>query len=255
MKKIQDRPPGLKFSSEPPTKAPSFLWGVLKVEIDIFKWDWHFQAGLKISSDIEIFQSLGPQGLCEQQFGALKIANEAIRANRSNVMKIQVFLRIVSRESHLFALRIARPSKACLCQWELRIGTRHKTNKSGARKVIKVWYHWCQNDYLLAESSQKNPHAHKNKIGTLPPPNPKPPPPPKTRNFMDMGFFLQRERIFPGIHKIGAAISGPRIADKRFTDTRAFLKNDFLLAELSKQFLKYVRPCPVAVLLESAGSS
>ena len=33
---------------------------------------------------------------------------------------------------------------------------------------------------------------------------------------MDMGFFLQKERIFPGAHKIGAAISGPRIADKTF---------------------------------------
>ena len=32
---------------------------------------------------------------------------------------------------------------------------------------------------------------------------------------MEMGFFLQNERIFPGAHKIGAAISGPRIADKK----------------------------------------
>ena len=56
---------------------------------------------------------------------------------------------------------------------------------------------------------------------TPPPPNPKHPPP-QTRNFMDMGF-LQKERIFPGAHKIGAAISGPRIADKHFTDTRIFL--------------------------------
>ena len=27
---------------------------------------------------------------------------------------------------------------------------------------------------------------------------------------------MQEERIFPGAHKIGAAISGPRIADKNF---------------------------------------
>ena len=33
---------------------------------------------------------------------------------------------------------------------------------------------------------------------------------------MDMGFFLQKERIFPGAHKIGAAISGPRIAGQKF---------------------------------------
>ena len=37
---------------------------------------------------------------------------------------------------------------------------------------------------------------------------------------MDMGFFLQKKRIFPGIHKIGAAFSGPRIADTNFTDTK-----------------------------------
>ena len=55
----------------------------------------------------------------------------------------------------------------------------------------------------------------------LPPQNPKYPPP-KTRNFMDM-VFLQNGRIFPGVHKIGTAISGPRIADKNFTDTRIFL--------------------------------
>ena len=41
---------------------------------------------------------------------------------------------------------------------------------------------------------------------------------------MDMGFFLQKERIFPGAHKIGATISSPRIADKHFTDTRIFPK-------------------------------
>ena len=75
---------------------------------------------------------------------------------------------------------------------------------------------------ILTQASkiQKNPRAHKNKIGTPPPPKKKP----KTRNFMDM-VFLQKERIFPGVHKIGAAISGPRIADTNFTDTRIFLKN------------------------------
>ena len=36
------------------------------------------------------------------------------------------------------------------------------------------------------------------------------------RNFMDMEVFLQKERIFPGAHKVGAAISDPRIADKKF---------------------------------------
>ena len=41
---------------------------------------------------------------------------------------------------------------------------------------------------------------------------------------MDMGFPAER-RHFPGVHKIGAAISGPRIADTNFTDTRIFLNN------------------------------
>ena len=39
---------------------------------------------------------------------------------------------------------------------------------------------------------------------------------------MDMGFPAERTH-FPGVHKIDAPISGPRIADKNFTDTRIFL--------------------------------
>ena len=35
----------LKFSSGPPTK-PYFLWGILKVEIEIFNRDWNFQSRL-----------------------------------------------------------------------------------------------------------------------------------------------------------------------------------------------------------------
>ena len=57
----------------------------------------------------------------------------------------------------------------------------------------------------------------------LPPTKPKSPPPKKNEEFYRHGFFLQKERIFPGVHKIGAPISGPRIADKNFTDTRIFL--------------------------------
>ena len=56
------------------------------------------------------------------------------------------------------------------------------------------------------------------------------PPPPKTQNTPPLKrgilwtwFFLQNGRIFPGVHKIGAAIARPRIADKHFTDTRIFL--------------------------------
>ena len=48
-------------------------------------------------------------------------------------------------------------------------------------------------------------------------------PPPLKRGILWTQVFLQKEGIFPGVHKIGAAISGPRIADKNFTDTRIFL--------------------------------
>ena len=56
-------------------------------------------------------------------------------------------------------------------------------------------------------------------VGTPPPPKPKIHPPLK-RGILWTWFFLQSGRIFPGVHKIGAAISSPRIADKNFTDTK-----------------------------------
>ena len=72
--------------------------------------------------------------------------------------------------------------------------------------------------------NQKNPRAHKNKIGTPPLPIPKYHPPPLNEQFYGHGFFLQKERIFPGVRKIGAPISGPKIADMNFAATRIFLK-------------------------------
>ena len=42
---------------------------------------------------------------------------------------------------------------------------------------------------------------------------------------MDMQVFLQKERIFPVIHKIGAPISGPRIADRKFYGHEDFSEN------------------------------
>ena len=67
--------------------------------------------------------------------------------------------------------------------------------------------------------NQKNPRAHKNKIGTPPPPKP----PPKKEEFYGHRFSCRKNAFFPGVHKIGAAISGPRIADTNFTDTGIFL--------------------------------
>ena len=75
----------------------------------------------------------------------------------------------------------------------------------------------------VLQKLQRNPRAHKNKIGTPPPKNPKYPPPLK-RGILWTWLFLQNGRIFPGVQKIGAAISGPRIADKNFMDTRIFLQ-------------------------------
>ena len=45
---------------------------------------------------------------------------------------------------------------------------------------------------------------------------------------MDMGFSCRENAFFPGVHKIDAPISGPRIADKNFTDTRIFLPEYYL---------------------------
>ena len=70
----------------------------------------------------------------ESRFGALKAVNrrfEAIRANPSSPMKVGAFLRIDSRESPRFALRIAEPSK---CQ---------SSNGHSQREFWTIWGHHC----------------------------------------------------------------------------------------------------------------
>ena len=59
----------------------------------------------------------------------------------------------------------------------------------------------------------------------LPPLSPKPkiPPPLKRGLLWTWRFSCRKKTEILGAHKIGAAISGPRIADKNFTDTRNFL--------------------------------
>ena len=78
-------------------------------------------------------------------------------------------------------------------------------------------------DNLCRETSIRKILAPIKIKSALPPPKPKTPPPPLKRGILWTQVFLQKERIFPGVHKIGAAISGPRIADTNFTDTRIFL--------------------------------
>ena len=67
---------------------------------------------------------------------------------------------------------------------------------------------------LKNAKSQKNPRAHKNKIGT---------PPPKRRNFVDMCFPAERMH-FPGAHKLAQPFPAPELRTNNFTDTRIFLK-------------------------------
>ena len=47
---------------------------------------------------------------------------------------------------------------------------------------------------------------------------------------------MQNGRIFPGVHIIGAAISGPRIADTNFTDTGIFLIFSLSTPPLFRQY-------------------
>ena len=61
-------------------------------------------------------------------------------------------------------------------------------------------------------------------LAALPPPPCKPKCPPPNEEFCrKWRFSCRKKAFFPGVHKIGAAISGPRIADTNFTDTRIFL--------------------------------
>ena len=48
-------------------------------------------------------------------------------------------------------------------------------------------------------------------------------------NFMGMGVFRQKEQKIPGAHKIGTAISGPRIVGGKLQDITLFLKKKPLL--------------------------
>ena len=57
---------------------------------------------------------------------------------------------------------------------------------------------------------QKNPRAHKNKIGT-PPPKKNPTPPPKTRNFMDMVFPAERTHFLQASIKLAQPFPAPEL--------------------------------------------
>ena len=83
--------------------------------------------------------------------------------------------------------------------------------------------------------SQKNPRAHKNKIGTppAPPQNPKYPPPPLKRGILWTWVFPAERTHFSR----RPPISGPRIADNNFTDTRTFLNFVFEASFLPREVI------------------
>ena len=107
-----------------------------------------------------------------------------------------------------------------------------RANRSDAMYIVLFFCEWiCTN--LFARIAQirvancraiyqKNPCAHKNRIGT--------PPPPKTQNTPPLKRGILWAWVFPAERKhfsrgpyIGTAISGPRIAGKTFYGHEIFL--------------------------------
>ena len=89
-------------------------------------------------------------------------------------------------------------------------------------------YFSCQksSQTLVSAQSFHKPYFRKIRApikikSALPPPPKKKPP--KKGEFYGHCFSCRKNAFFPGVHKIGAPISGPRIADTNFTDTRIFL--------------------------------
>ena len=81
------------------------------------------------------------------------------------------------------------PSQGCVCLQDAHSSCEQR--HFYANKAKTEMRHLCFKHYKI----RKNPHAHKNKIGTsTPPPSKKNhDPPPKRRNFMGMGVFQQKE--------------------------------------------------------------
>ena len=70
----------------------------------------------------------------------------------------------------------------------------------------------------------KIPTPVKIKLALPPPPSKKAQNPPQKEEFYGQGGFSSRKnQKMPGAHKIGAAISGPRITGGNFMDTTLFL--------------------------------
>ena len=74
--------------------------------------------------------------------------------------------------------------------------------------------------FSLPNVCQKNPCAHKNKIGTSHPPKPQIPPP-KTRNFMDIVFSCRKNAFFQAPIKLAQPFPAPELRTRIFR-TRGF---------------------------------
>ena len=86
--------------------------------------------------------------------------------------------------------------------------------------------------FRLSALSQKNPRAHKNKIGTHPPPKPQIPPPPKRRNFMDLGFSCRKNAFLQAPIKSAQPFPAPELRTK-ILRTRGFFWLSIVLSILN----------------------
>ena len=100
-----------------------------------------------------------------------------------------------------------------------RVGGRVGTGKGTGESMRKLCRNYPLANYPLVSSLQKvrKIRAPIKTKSALPPPKPKIPPPPQNEEFYGHGFSCRKN---PGIHKIDAPISGPRIADRNFSQDR-----------------------------------
>ena len=88
----------------------------------------------------------------------------------------------------------------------------------------KIMLHHTRLIGVASAHFRKIPAPIKMKSALPPPQTQNPPPPPPKRGILwTWRFSCRKKALFPGVHKIGAAISGPRMADNNFTDMRIFL--------------------------------
>ena len=109
-------------------------------------------------------------------------------------------------------LAVPIPSPTCTVVSKLITDRHFSRRNSFARTDTESC---CKKNY------QKNPRAHKNKIGTSPQKKPKIPPPPKTRNFMDTGFPAERTQFFQVSIKLAQPFPAPELRT-RILRTRGF---------------------------------